>query len=219
MTSSSPIMPLNIEPQLCMEHPMDGPLPPLVLPPGYSIRAIAREEGHVWEKVMDEAFGMYNDHYEPGSFEYVMAENHDYHPSRVFILFDEIGCPCATASSWRQHWRWGKGVGYVLFVGVSQSHQGRRLGSLMTLYLLHNFAANHLKPAILNTDDGFLPAIKTYLKLGFKPRIVHENQFARWQQIFERLGTAPIEYSREIRPPLGIPYPAGPTPYQLGLEP
>jgi len=40
----------------------------------------------------------------------------------------------------------------------------------------------------LETDDYRLPAIKTYLNLGFEPLLVHENQRDRWRNILSALG-------------------------------
>src|SRR5512138_1228377 len=143
-------------PDICMERPLGGPLPAVALPPGYSIRAITMEEGGLWEQVMDQSFGGY----EPGDFEKVMVYNYDFDPSRVFLMFDDQGRPCATASSWRHHWRWGPGVGYVLFVGVARPYQGRGLGYSISLRILHDFAAHGLRTAILETYDTDLPALK-----------------------------------------------------------
>lgn len=160
---------------------------------------------------MDQAFG----NYEPGDFQKVMVENYDYDPSRVFIMFNATGEPCATASAWRQHYRWGEGVGYVLFVGVIPPQRGRGLGYQMVLYILHEFVRCSLTSAVLETDDANLPAIKTYLKLGFLPRLVHENQIARWQQIFAACRLAPLPLPTTCRPPQNAPHPSPPFPYAL----
>ncbi len=42
----------------------------------------------------------------------------------------------------------------------------------------------------LCTDDWRLPAVKTYLNLGFEPEIIHESHPARWKAVFETLGVA-----------------------------
>ena len=42
--------------------------------------------------------------------------------------------------------------------------------------------------AVLQTDDFRIPAVKTYLKLGFEPLIVHENQPKRWKDVFSAIG-------------------------------
>lgn len=116
-------------PGVCIEKSLDEPLPALVLPPVYTIRSIGIEEGTLWEQVMGQSFGGYG----PGDFQRILVDNYDFDPSRVFLMFDDLGQPCATASSWRQHYRWGTGVGYVLYTGVARRYQGRGLGYSMTL--------------------------------------------------------------------------------------
>jgi len=205
---------LESEPSICMEKTPLSDLSPVVLPVGYTIRPISVEEGCLWEQVMDRSFGGYP----AGDFHKIMVMNYDYDPERVRIMFDEHGTPCATASSWRQHYRWGAGIGYVLFVGVVKAYQGRGLGYQMTLHLLHDFVKNGFNTAILETDDYRRPALKTYLKLGFIPRIVHANQYARWEKIFAGLGLDPVPHPREIRPPRDVPHPPRPWPYELKMQ-
>ncbi len=199
------------KPAICLERPTLANLPALALPVGFLIRSLRVEEGAIWEAVMDQAFG----NYEPGDFQKVMVENYDYDPSRVFVMFDPVGTPCATASAWRQHYRWGEGVGYVLFVGVIPAQRGRGLGYQMVLHILHEFVRCGLTSAVLETEDDNLPALKTYLKLGFLPRLVHERQVARWQQIFTACRLAPLPLPTICRPPQNAPHPSPPFPYAL----
>jgi mycothiol synthase len=207
----NPIAPSS---SICMEKTPLTDLPAVLLPPGYSIRPISVAEGSLWEQVMDQSFGGYY----PGEFQKIMVENYDYDPERVRIMFDENNQPCATATSWRQHYRWGSGIGYVLFVGVAKSHQGRGLGYQITLHVLHDFVAHGFESAILETDDYRLPALKTYLKLGFLPRIVHSQQYQQWDTIFTSLDMKPISYPLEIRPPMDVPHPSRPWPYELKMQ-
>jgi mycothiol synthase len=193
-------------PGVCMEKALDGGLPEVLLPRGYSIRSIRVEEGALWERVMDQSFGGYT----TGDFQRIIVDNYDYDPSRIFLMFDDHGQPCATASSWRQHYRWGPGVGYVLFAGVARAYQGRGLGYSMTLHVLHDFVAHGLNPAILETNEPNLPALKTYLKLGFRPRLLAPWHEARWTDIFRALKMEPVDYPREIRPPFEAEHPQSP---------
>jgi mycothiol synthase len=201
-------------PGVCMERSVDDRLPAVLLPVGYTLRSIGVDEGALWEGVMDQSFGGYA----AGDFLRIIVDNYDYDPSRVFVLFDAQGQPCATACSWRQHYRWGPGVGYVLFVGVARSHQGQGLGGAITLHVLHDFAAHGLKLAILETNEPNLPALKTYLKLGFRPRLLAAWHEARWDEIFRTLKMEPVCYSREIRPPLDPDHPPHPYPYELRMR-
>ena len=41
---------------------------------------------------------------------------------------------------------------------------------------------------VLFTDDHRLAAIKTYLKLGFEPQMVHDSHPERWREVLAKLG-------------------------------
>jgi mycothiol synthase len=198
-------------PDICMEKTPLTNLPEVILPSGYCIRSIVEDEGYLWEQVMDQSYGGYA----PGTFQAIMVENYDYDPERVRIMFDIHGQPCATATSWRQHYRWGPGIGYVLFVGVAKPYQGRGLGYQMTLHVLLDFQKHGFQSAILETDETRLPALKTYLKLGFLPRIVHPQQYRQWDTIFASLAMQPVRYPPEVRPPMQVAHPARPWPHEL----
>ncbi len=202
-------------PGVCMERPNLENLPPLLLPEGFTIRSIAVDEGHFWETVMNSAEG---GGYGPGDFHRIMVENYDYDPSRVFVMFTPDREPCATASSWRQLYRWGAGVGYLLFVAVAKPYQGRGLGYWISLRVLHDFVRHGLACSVLETGEANYPAIKTYLKLGYLPRLLHESHAERWQAIFRALNMKPWEYPRVVRPPEDAPHPPRPYPYELKMS-
>ena len=59
------------------------------------------------------------------------------------------------------------------------SEGGRGLGFHVSLACTHIMAAEGRTSAVLQTDDFRLPAIKSYLRLGFAPLLMHENQRQR----------------------------------------
>ncbi|RKN60016.1 hypothetical protein D7M11_36015 [Paenibacillus ginsengarvi] len=77
-------------------------------------------------------------------------------------------------------------------VGVLPSYSGKKLGYIVSLAALQQMFREERKSAVLNTDDYRIPAIITYLKLGFVPQIVHKSHVQRWRQIAEMLGNAEI---------------------------
>jgi len=79
------------------------------------------------------------------------------------------------------------GSGYLHWVASDPTHRGKRLGLLVSLAVLYEFAALGLKDAVLNTDDPRIPAIKTYLALDFVPESSHPSHEARWAAIQEQL--------------------------------
>ena len=76
------------------------------------------------------------------------------------------------------------GVGYLHYVGADAAKAGRGLGGFVSLAVLKHFRDEGLEAAVLETDDFRLPAIRTYLKIGFVPEYRHEQDQARWSKIF-----------------------------------
>ena len=79
-------------------------------------------------------------------------------------------------------------TGIVHWVGGAPSEKGRRLGFIVTLATLYEFVRIGCKDSLLRTDDRRLPAIKTYLNLGFTPEFTSVTHPARWEKIYALLG-------------------------------
>jgi mycothiol synthase len=74
-------------------------------------------------------------------------------------------------------------TGYLHWVAADPEHRGRRLGYIVSLAVLHELARHGCRDAALLTDDPRLPAIKTYLNLGFLPEHRDETHPARWEAV------------------------------------
>ncbi|MCL2593275.1 MAG: GNAT family N-acetyltransferase [Defluviitaleaceae bacterium] len=211
-----------------MEYNLQKEIPKAVFPKGYVFKPIPREDGHIWESVMDKAYSNEKitnspyGNYVAGDFEWVMVDNYSYLPERVFILFDEKGEPCGTATAWAQPWRWSEDYGYVIFVGVIPSHRGRGLSQQMLLSICETFKSRGHKSALLDVESEYLPAIKSYLNAGFlpclttDPRTTPKEQVEVWSDIFAKLKIEPLEYSYELV--VGADNPHPPRPYLLDLR-
>lgn len=78
-------------------------------------------------------------------------------------------------------------TGYVHWVGVLPAQQGKKLGQLVTERVLVHFDSLGLTAAVLETDDFRLPAITTYLRLGFVPEYRHPDHQKRWSAILRTI--------------------------------
>jgi mycothiol synthase len=78
-------------------------------------------------------------------------------------------------------------VGYLHMVAVAPTYRGRGLGRGISLAVMLHMRARACREAILDTDDFRLPAIRTYLGLGFIPEIVGDGHRHRWDRIFAEL--------------------------------
>ena len=172
----------SLSPQLVMiREGLDG-LPEVALPEGYRLRTYRPGDGAHWNVIINESFGKPPGHCD---FEQLMRADPAFRPERVFFVLHG-GEPVATASAWRHPEKMAD-AGAVHYVGARAAHQGKRLGYWVSLAALHRIKAEGLDKAWLLTDDYRLPAVKTYLNLGFRPLLVDENQRRRWADLFDAL--------------------------------
>lgn len=101
-----------------------------------------------------------------------------------FLLYrgDEL-LATASAANHSHH----PGLGYVHYVAAKPGSGVSGLGLQATLAVLHEFRGWGLNSSLLETDDFRLPAIVTYLKLGFVPVFSHESHEARWEALKPQL--------------------------------
>ena len=81
--------------------------------------------------------------------------------------------------------------GYVHWVAALPDFRGKRLGFTVSLAVLHEFVRLGCRDAVLETDDFRLPALKTYLGMGFQPEHRDETHAARWEEVHRKLAAAP----------------------------
>ncbi|MCX7804464.1 MAG: GNAT family N-acetyltransferase [Planctomycetota bacterium] len=183
-----------IKPQLHMLRPDLEALPDPAPPDGCPIRPFRPGWERAWERIIDESFEAAPGTY---SFEKTMRSDPSFRPERILFVCcgDE---PVAVAAAY--HWPHRMpDAGMLHYVGVLKAYRGRRLGFHVSLAALLRMRGEGFRRAWLSTDDFRLPAIKTYLDLGFQPLLIHENQRARWAAVFERLGRKDL-----LRPFAGI---------------
>ncbi|HZO87655.1 MAG TPA: GNAT family N-acetyltransferase [Chthonomonadaceae bacterium] len=163
--------------QLAMRRPNLEGLPEIPsLPPGYTLRA--RREGDLegLAALLQRAFP--ETEWTPARAHAELVTDPDVKQTFV-ILF--AGQPVATASALVP--ARSPEVGTIHWVGVDPAHRGQRLGYLISLAVLNEFVRLGCTSAQLLTDDHRLPAIKTYLKLGFVPELRGESHGERWARI------------------------------------
>ena len=64
--------------------------------------------------------------------------------------------------------------------------RGKGLGKLMFAVAIDCLKRENMLSATLTTDDWRIPAIKSYLKAGFRPNLTQQPDYPeRWQKIYE----------------------------------
>ncbi len=170
-------------PQLLMRRPHLRDVPAVVLPEGYELRPFRAGDETGWNALMDLAFER-----RPGQSDFTreMAADDAYRPERVKLILDRTESIVATASCWLLP-RFGDEAAMLHWVARHPDHGGRRLGSVVSLAVLHQAIAEGLLRAFLLTDDFRVPALRIYLRMGFDPVITHGSHPGRWRRILEEL--------------------------------
>jgi mycothiol synthase len=158
-------------------------LPEVSLPKGYSLRSYRAGDEAAWVRIIGESFE--RDH--PADyFDQRMRRDPEFRAERIlFVCRDEE--PVATASAWYDP-RAGAQTGVLHMVGVRPGEAGHGLGREVSVAALRQMRHEGRRRAELKTDDFRVPAIKTYLKLGFEPLLVAENQRGRWRDVLGAIG-------------------------------
>ena len=173
------------EPQLFMRLPELSDLPPAPPnEPGYALRAAVPTDHGELAELLSEAFG------DRWDAERVAAE---FSPGNgveaTYVVVSPAGV-VAAASARRLPDRYPE-AGYVHYVGARVSERGRRLGEVVTRRVLVHFVAAGLDQAVLETDDFRLPAVRTYLRLGFVPEPRTPGDARRWSKVLRNLARTP----------------------------
>lgn len=170
-----------------MIRPSLDDLPPVELPAGYALRTYRPGDDADWCRIMEGAIetGWTNERFQK---EMVAPEVFD--PAGLFFitLGDE---PVATACAWRLPERYGNETGVLHMVAVRPEERGQRLGRVVSLAVLHFFRAQGLAGAVLHTSEERPAAVKTYLGLGFRPKLETGEVRAGWERVMAQLRAHP----------------------------
>lgn len=179
-------------PQLTMAWPTErfpAPIDPRT-PAGYTIRTYRPGD----EQPFLELMGLMD--FDPWD-----AAKLDYNMARIlpegwfFAVDDASGAIVATAMALHNYTGRHPFTGDVGWVACRVEHRGRGLGYAVTACVTNRFREAGYTQIILGTEYYRLPAIKTYLKLGYVPVIESEELAGMWDEVYAQLGLTP-------RPPL-----------------
>ena len=153
--------------QLRMTRTHYADLPPLDLPAGYALRCYGDGDEGAWADVVNSVGDLGN--YDAARARAFMMSKPQFDPEALqFITFE--GTPVATACAWRDH-AGETQLGQLHMVAVDPAHRGKRLGTHVSTAVIRYFESHGFASLYLMTDDWRLPAVKTYLQLGFEPRV------------------------------------------------
>lgn len=94
----------------------------------------------------------------------------------------------ATAMALRDFGEFGRPGGELGWLASDPPHAGRGLGLAVSAAVTARLLQAGYQDIHLYTEDYRLPALKTYLKLGYVPYLYLPEMVARWQMVCEQLG-------------------------------
>jgi mycothiol synthase len=157
--------------------------PPAVrLPPGYTLRIYRPGDEPQFYKVMELAgWPAWDDaRLQPWIVRIL--------PAGWFMAVHEAsGAIVATAMALHDHTAWHPFGGELGWVAADPAHAGKGLGMAVCSAVTARFIAAGYRNIHLYTEDWRLPALKTYLKLGYIPLLYTPEMPERWHAICERL--------------------------------
>jgi mycothiol synthase len=170
--------------QLQMLWPSHGLLmpPPVSLAPGLVLRAYRAGDEEGWYAVMEKAgFGHWDQERFLPFFRRLLPEG-------LFFGVDAAtGRIVATAQALHglsdQH-PFGGELGWV---AGDPAYRGRGLGMAVCAAVTQRFLQAGYTRIYLKTDDFRLPALKIYLKLGYKPFLFAPDMAERWRAVCDQL--------------------------------
>jgi len=155
------------------------------LPDGYELRLYRDTDEAAWIELMAGAGfdGWYHDRLE--------RTIHTILPDGFFLVEHRpSGRVVATAMA-THHPAPGHPFGGELgWVAGDSEHSGKGLGLVVCAAVTARFIAAGYRNIYLRTDDFRLPAIKTYLKLGYQPLLFSDDMAERWRNVYARLNWA-----------------------------
>lgn len=166
--------------QLRMIRPNLDNLPPVIVPNGCQIRTYLPGDEAAWAEIMNTGIGT------GWSVEMVKDQLISQPQFDAKGLFFAIcnGHPIGSACAWRGSLE-EQVMGNVHMVCVLPEARGNNLGYLLTLAVLHRLKQQGFRQADLLTDDFRIPAIRSYLRLGFEPFCYDETDVERWGKVME----------------------------------
>ncbi len=174
--------------QLKMLRHLHDELPPLIVPEGYSLRTYeGPDDDDAWVHIMNNSLG---NRHTVESFRAGILNCPQFTADILFFACFN-GSPVGSACAWRRTVTEHR-AGYVHMVGLVPEHRSKGIGRLLVLRTLHSFRQRRFEAAELNTDDFRLPAIRTYLGLGFLPVMTDSDHPERWAAVFKNLTSSSL---------------------------
>ncbi len=171
------------KPQLHMVWPAsERPQCPAVAPaPGYTIRTYQDNDEQAFLHLMSQS------DFDPWDDEKLSDNMNLVIPAGWFFAVDSEGRIVATAMGLHNYSGLSPFTGDVGWVFCHPDHRGHALGLALCARVTQRFLEAGYTKIQLHTEYYRLPAIKTYLKLGFVPAVASSEDASIWADVCKQL--------------------------------
>lgn len=156
-------------------------IPPIRIPPGYHSATLSPGHEMDFVQVMRRSLAAEAD---MAWFCRTFSDDPDYTADNLLLIYEDTK-PVAAAAAW-QVLSGAKKTGLVHMLGVDRNYQGRGLGRVMLLLVLHRLKERGFHSVIAAAEDVRIPAISLYLSLGFKPQYRNRMDELRWKRVLQQ---------------------------------
>lgn len=156
------------------------------LPSGYALRAYRDGDWKGWTEACADGLG--TGAWTEQDFEQKMLGMEGLNPEGIFLLVDDTGRIAGTATGWVK-----PEYGYLHMVGIRPESRGRGLARALNARAVAYLVERGCSRIRLDTDDFRIPAIKSYLALGFLPVLYEADMRERWLQIMRTIGVSQVD--------------------------
>ncbi|MGD6805264.1 GNAT family N-acetyltransferase [Rossellomorea vietnamensis] len=176
---------------LCPSELLQSPPQP-VLPKGYYARNYREDDKLNYKRILeDEGWKLSNEELDE-FFTRVL-------PDGLYFLVNEeseeiVASAVALHNPKSSYYTFPFG-GDIGFVFTNPVHRNKGLGLYVTSLATKRLISSGYKSIRIVTNDHRLPALKTYLKLGFKPFLYSSDMEERWENVYKKLE---IKFNLEV---------------------
>ncbi|WP_456276399.1 GNAT family N-acetyltransferase [Bacillus sp. AK128] len=155
------------------------------LPKGYYVRNFREEDKLNYKKMLEEEGWNLSNEDINDFFSRIL-------PDGLYFIVDEkteeiVASASALHNPKSSYYTFPFG-GDIGFVFANPKHRKKGLGLYVTALAANRLISSGYKSIRIVTNDHRLPALKTYLKLGFKPFLYSSDMEERWKGVYNELG-------------------------------
>ena len=176
-----------------MYRPAECGIPEAKIAEGFTVREMRPGEEADWSYCCLNSFDI--ESVSPEHYEKMMAHDEGVRMCDVFFACKDDK-PVGTAAA-----RTENGKPFLHFVAVNPDYRGHKLALPVICAVISRHIELGGEGCYLWTDDWRVPAVKSYLNLGFRPVLFNEGAREAWEKELSLLGISSVKaYNEDMTP-------------------